>query len=94
MIPNTLRVHKEYVLVKSVGPKVLWAVSVELTSAEGWRIFPSPPVPCLNCGGADRCVSPFILKNSNLSHRREFHRAKSYCHPYSAQGYDQRQAYL
>ncbi|GFV00571.1 hypothetical protein TNCV_3977001 [Trichonephila clavipes] len=23
--PNTLRVHTEYVLVKSVGPKVLWA---------------------------------------------------------------------
>ncbi|GFT53475.1 uncharacterized protein TNCV_3324611 [Trichonephila clavipes] len=27
MPPNTLRVHTEYVLVKSVGPKVLWAVS-------------------------------------------------------------------
>ncbi|GFX10504.1 uncharacterized protein TNCV_2583261 [Trichonephila clavipes] len=25
MPPNTLRVHSEYVLVKSVGPKVLWA---------------------------------------------------------------------
>ncbi|GFV32389.1 hypothetical protein TNCV_1676751 [Trichonephila clavipes] len=25
--PNTLRVHTEYVLVKSVGPKVLWAES-------------------------------------------------------------------
>ncbi|GFX43022.1 uncharacterized protein TNCV_436381 [Trichonephila clavipes] len=25
--PNTLRVHPEYVLVKSVGPKVLWAES-------------------------------------------------------------------
>ncbi|GFU30494.1 uncharacterized protein TNCV_1687511 [Trichonephila clavipes] len=25
--PNTLRVHTEYVLVKSVGPKVLWVES-------------------------------------------------------------------
>ncbi|GFX27962.1 uncharacterized protein TNCV_773471 [Trichonephila clavipes] len=27
MPPNTLRVHTEYMLVKSVGPKVLWAKS-------------------------------------------------------------------
>ncbi|GFT63545.1 uncharacterized protein TNCV_870151 [Trichonephila clavipes] len=27
MSPNTLRVHPEYVLVKSVGPKVSWAGS-------------------------------------------------------------------
>ncbi|GFT54158.1 hypothetical protein TNCV_3565071 [Trichonephila clavipes] len=27
MPPNTFRVHTEYVLVKSVGPKVLWAES-------------------------------------------------------------------
>ncbi|GFY28138.1 hypothetical protein TNCV_4394721 [Trichonephila clavipes] len=40
--PNTLRVHTEYVLVKSVDPKVLWA---ETTSAGDWRIFPSSPVP-------------------------------------------------
>ncbi|GFV89097.1 uncharacterized protein TNCV_4912961 [Trichonephila clavipes] len=25
--PNTLRVHTKYVLVKSVGPKVMWAES-------------------------------------------------------------------
>ncbi|GFW60893.1 uncharacterized protein TNCV_4871041 [Trichonephila clavipes] len=25
--PNTLRVHTEYVLVKLVGPKILWAES-------------------------------------------------------------------
>ncbi|GFT65085.1 hypothetical protein TNCV_294271 [Trichonephila clavipes] len=25
--PNTLRVHTEYVLAKSVGPKILWAES-------------------------------------------------------------------
>ncbi|GFV35739.1 hypothetical protein TNCV_1261891 [Trichonephila clavipes] len=28
--PNTLRVHTENVLVKSVGPKVLWAVAAEI----------------------------------------------------------------
>ncbi|GFT01507.1 uncharacterized protein TNCV_270121 [Trichonephila clavipes] len=27
MPPNTLRVHTEYVLVKSMGPKVVWAES-------------------------------------------------------------------
>ncbi|GFV17092.1 uncharacterized protein TNCV_3632561 [Trichonephila clavipes] len=27
MTPNTLRVYTEYVLVKSVGPEVLWAES-------------------------------------------------------------------
>ncbi|GFU76858.1 transposable element Tc3 transposase [Trichonephila clavipes] len=49
--PNTLRVHAEYVLVKSVGPKVLWAES----RVQGdWRIFPYPSVPCQNCGGGDR----------------------------------------
>ncbi|GFU69284.1 hypothetical protein TNCV_3209481 [Trichonephila clavipes] len=52
--PNALRVHTEYVLVKSVGPKALWAVTAETTSAVGWRIFPSPPVPCLNWGVGDR----------------------------------------
>ncbi|GFX87935.1 transposable element Tcb2 transposase [Trichonephila clavipes] len=51
MPPNTLRVHTEYVLVKSVGLKVLWEVAAETTGAEGWGIFPSTPVPCLNCGG-------------------------------------------
>ncbi|GFW26321.1 transposable element Tcb2 transposase [Trichonephila clavipes] len=51
MPPNTLRVNTEYVLVKSVGPKVLWA---ENMSAGDWRIFPSPSVPCLNCEGGER----------------------------------------
>ncbi|GFU01979.1 ANK_REP_REGION domain-containing protein [Trichonephila clavipes] len=30
--PNTLRVHTENVLVKSVGPKVLWTVTAETTA--------------------------------------------------------------
>ncbi|GFS61973.1 hypothetical protein TNCV_2592621 [Trichonephila clavipes] len=45
MPPNTLRVHTEYVLVKSVGSK-----SCGLNHECGdWRIFPSPPVPWQNC---------------------------------------------
>ncbi|GFX98508.1 hypothetical protein TNCV_1500861 [Trichonephila clavipes] len=65
MPPNTLRVHTEYVLVKSVGSKVLCAVAAETTSAGNWRIFPSHPAPCLNCGGGDRwCRHP----SSNTSH--------------------------
>ncbi|GFT30456.1 hypothetical protein TNCV_2377441 [Trichonephila clavipes] len=45
----------------------------------GWRIFPSPPVLCLNCGGGDQWCR-------HLSSLREFQRAKSYCHLYGAQG--------
>ncbi|GFX75769.1 hypothetical protein TNCV_2237411 [Trichonephila clavipes] len=41
MPPNTLRVHTEYRLGKSVGPEALWAVAAETTSAGGRRIFPS-----------------------------------------------------
>ncbi|GFT23354.1 uncharacterized protein TNCV_2016421 [Trichonephila clavipes] len=68
MPPITLRVHTEYVLVKSVDPKVLWAAAVEITGAGGWRIFPSPPVPCLNCGGGDRwCRIPTCLRLWQLS---------------------------
>ncbi|GFV58490.1 hypothetical protein TNCV_1095391 [Trichonephila clavipes] len=48
------RVHTKRVLVKSVGPKVLWTVAAETTSAGDWRIFPSPPFPCLNCGDRDQ----------------------------------------
>ncbi|GFT30062.1 uncharacterized protein TNCV_715281 [Trichonephila clavipes] len=50
MPPNTLRVHTEYVLVKSVGPK-----SCGLShKRRDWRIFPSPSVQCRNCRGGDR----------------------------------------
>ncbi|GFW69423.1 uncharacterized protein TNCV_487721 [Trichonephila clavipes] len=49
--PNTLRVHAEYMLVKSVGPKVLWAESRVQGTGEK---FPSSSVPCLNCGGGNR----------------------------------------
>ncbi|GFT17504.1 hypothetical protein TNCV_4807471 [Trichonephila clavipes] len=52
-LDSILRVHTEYELAISVGPKVLWVVTAETTGAEDWRIFPSPPVPCLNCGGVN-----------------------------------------
>ncbi|GFV68300.1 uncharacterized protein TNCV_2203311 [Trichonephila clavipes] len=55
MPPNILRVHTEYVLVKSVGPKSC-GLSHE---RRDWRIFPSPSVPCRNCGGGDRARSIF-----------------------------------
>ncbi|GFS51467.1 uncharacterized protein TNCV_549221 [Trichonephila clavipes] len=81
MPPNTLRVHTEYVFVKSVGPKSC-GLSHE---RRDWRIFPSPSVTCRNCedeidGVAIYC--PF----------GEFRRAKSYCPLYGSQG--QRQAYF
>ncbi|GFW05025.1 uncharacterized protein TNCV_598191 [Trichonephila clavipes] len=82
MSPNTLRVHTEYVLAKSVGSKVLWAESRVQGTGE---YFPS--VTCRNCGGGDRWCSiyhPF----------EEFRRDKSYCQPYGAQGLGQRQAYF
>ncbi|GFV91752.1 hypothetical protein TNCV_4763171 [Trichonephila clavipes] len=47
---NVLRVHTEYVLVKSVVPKSS-GLSHE---RRDWRIFPSPSAPCRNCGGKDR----------------------------------------
>ncbi|GFU97465.1 hypothetical protein TNCV_1913201 [Trichonephila clavipes] len=34
MSPNTLRVHTEFVLVKSVGLKILWAVAAETTEEQ------------------------------------------------------------
>ncbi|GFU32974.1 hypothetical protein TNCV_4155601 [Trichonephila clavipes] len=47
MPPNTLRVHTEHVLVKSVDPKSC-GLSHE---RRDWRIFPSPSVQCRNWGG-------------------------------------------
>ncbi|GFX42087.1 hypothetical protein TNCV_2135021 [Trichonephila clavipes] len=78
MLPNTLRVHTEYVLVKSVGSKVLWAESRMHRNGEHF-----PPVPWQNCGGGDRwCL--------HLSSLQEI----SYCFLYGAQGLGQRQAYF
>ncbi|GFX83991.1 hypothetical protein TNCV_4857991 [Trichonephila clavipes] len=63
--PNTLRVHTEYVLVKSMGLKVLWVITAETMGAGVWRIFPSPPVSCLNCGSGDRCCHHLSCISSN-----------------------------
>ncbi|GFW96834.1 uncharacterized protein TNCV_2159701 [Trichonephila clavipes] len=82
MPPNTLRVHTEYVHVKSVGPKFLWAVSRVQGTGEYF-----PPlqfhvkIMAVEIGGV-AIYRPF----------GEFRRAKSYCHLYGAQG--QRQAYF
>ncbi|GFX08640.1 hypothetical protein TNCV_4171391 [Trichonephila clavipes] len=70
MSPNTFRVYTEHGLVKSVGPKVLWVVSAETMSAGGWRIFPSPPVPCLNCAGEDRVNDGQGTKTPELAKER------------------------
>ncbi|GFW16941.1 hypothetical protein TNCV_2760691 [Trichonephila clavipes] len=64
LIQHALRVHTEYVLIKSVGTKVLWVVASETTSSRGWSIFPSPPVPCLNCGGRDRLCPHLSLRST------------------------------
>ncbi|GFW67876.1 uncharacterized protein TNCV_3872061 [Trichonephila clavipes] len=50
MPPNTLRVHTEYVLAKSVGTKSCGLCH----ERRDWRIFPSPSDPCRNCGGGNR----------------------------------------
>ncbi|GFV53654.1 uncharacterized protein TNCV_1042611 [Trichonephila clavipes] len=64
MPPNTLRVHTEYVLVKSVGPKSC-GLSHE---RRDWRIFPSQSVPCRNCGSGDRwCRHPSSLRGISPS---------------------------
>ncbi|GFW04492.1 hypothetical protein TNCV_878611 [Trichonephila clavipes] len=74
MPPNTLRIHTEYMLVKSVGPKVLWVVAAETTGAEGRKIFHSPPTPCLNCGGGDWwCRNPTPVSGSAAFHSQEGH---------------------
>ncbi|GFU94351.1 uncharacterized protein TNCV_4889771 [Trichonephila clavipes] len=81
MPPNTLRVHMEYVLVKSVGPKVLWAESRVQGTGEYF-----PPLQFhakiveVEIGGA------VIYRPLG-----EFRRANLYCHLHGAQG--QRQAY-
>ncbi|GFX79689.1 uncharacterized protein TNCV_2746081 [Trichonephila clavipes] len=83
MPPNTLRVHTEYVLVKSVGPKALWAESRLQGTGEYF-----PPLQFLgkieevDVGGV-AIYRPF----------GEFRQANSYCHLYGAQGLGQRQTY-
>ncbi|GFY26752.1 hypothetical protein TNCV_4374981 [Trichonephila clavipes] len=71
MPSNTFPVHMEYVLVKSVGPNVLWVVASEITSTGGLEniSLPSSSMPKL----WRSVVSPSIVKKSNLSHRHSQH---------------------
>ncbi|GFS49578.1 uncharacterized protein TNCV_821261 [Trichonephila clavipes] len=82
MPSNTLREHTENVLVKSVGPKVLWAESRVQGTGEYF-----PPIQChgkimkVDIGGG-AIFRPF----------GESLRAKTYFPLYGAQGLGQRQA--
>ncbi|GFU96163.1 uncharacterized protein TNCV_4506531 [Trichonephila clavipes] len=84
MPPNTLRVHTEYVLVKSVGPKVVWTESRVQRTGE---YFP----PLQSYG---KIVEVDIDGVAIYRPFWEFRRANSYCHVYGAQGQGQRQAYF
>ncbi|GFW85981.1 uncharacterized protein TNCV_1967891 [Trichonephila clavipes] len=86
MPPNTLRVHTEYVLVKSVGPKVLWVESRVQGTGEYF--------PPLQSHGKSKIVEVEIGAVTIYRPFGEFRRANSYCHLYGAQGLGQRQAYF
>ncbi|GFW91997.1 uncharacterized protein TNCV_2152771 [Trichonephila clavipes] len=82
MPPNTIRVHTEYVLVKSVGPKVLW-----VESRVQWTGEYFPPIQF-----HAKIVEVEIGSDATYHPFGEFRRANSYCHLCGAQG--QRQAYF
>ncbi|GFX76651.1 uncharacterized protein TNCV_3163691 [Trichonephila clavipes] len=74
MSPNTLRVHTQYVLIKSVGPKVFWAESrVQGTGEYFSPIQPYSKIVEVEMGGV-AIYCPF----------QEIHRANLYCHLYGA----------
>ncbi|GFV69484.1 uncharacterized protein TNCV_2778991 [Trichonephila clavipes] len=78
MPPNTLRVNTEYVLLKSVGQKVLWAES----RVQGTGDYFPPLQFHVKVGEVE-------IDGVSIYHLfGEFHRANSYCHPYGAQGQD------
>ncbi|GFW64698.1 uncharacterized protein TNCV_701011 [Trichonephila clavipes] len=81
MPPNTPRVHTKYVLVKSVGSKVLWAESRVQGTGE---YFP----PLQTHDKIVEVVSPSIIPSSNFT---ELIRTVTL---YGAQGLGQRQAYF
>ncbi|GFS89212.1 uncharacterized protein TNCV_1259471 [Trichonephila clavipes] len=82
MPPNALRVHTEYVLVKSVGSEVLWTES----RAQGSGEYFSPQQ--FHAQIVDVEIGGVAIYHSF----GEFRRAFAYCHLYGAQG--QRQAYF
>ncbi|GFV10175.1 uncharacterized protein TNCV_3661271 [Trichonephila clavipes] len=75
MPPNTLRVHTEYVLFKSVGTKVLWAESRVQETGEYF-----PPLQ------SHVKIVEVEVGGVAISFLREFHRANSYCHLWGGQG--------
>ncbi|GFT75983.1 uncharacterized protein TNCV_1255091 [Trichonephila clavipes] len=84
MPPNTLRVPTEHVLVKSVGPKVLWAESRVQETGEYFPLIQSHGMIAEVEIGGVAIYRPF----------GEFRRANSYCHLYDAQDLGQRQEYF
>ncbi|GFW82212.1 uncharacterized protein TNCV_5056871 [Trichonephila clavipes] len=71
-------------LIKSVGPKVLWAESQVQGTGEYFPLLQfHAKIVEVEIGGVAIC-RPF----------GEFRRANSYCHLYGAQGLGQRQAYF
>ncbi|GFW50572.1 uncharacterized protein TNCV_2888751 [Trichonephila clavipes] len=79
MPPNTLRVDTEYVLVKSVGPKVFLAESREQGTGEYF-----PPLQFYT-----KVVEVKIGEVAIYRPFGEFRRTNSYCHLHSAQGLGQ-----
>ncbi|GFV60658.1 uncharacterized protein TNCV_788241 [Trichonephila clavipes] len=84
MPQNTILVHTEYVFVKSVGSKVLWAES----RVQGTREY-FPPLQSHGKFGEVEIGGVAIYHPFG-----EFRRANSYCHPCGAQVLGQRQAYF
>ncbi|GFW57295.1 uncharacterized protein TNCV_542091 [Trichonephila clavipes] len=72
MPSNTLRVYTEYVLFKSVGPKVLWT-----ESRVQWTREYFPPIQSLGK------IVEVEIGGVTFG---EFRRANSYCHLCGAQG--------
>ncbi|GFU61756.1 uncharacterized protein TNCV_4612331 [Trichonephila clavipes] len=84
MPSNTLRLHTKYLLVKSVGPKVLWAESRVPRTGEYFH-----PLQFLT-----KIVEVEIAGVAICRPFGELNRASSYCHLYGAQGLGPRQAYF
>ncbi|GFW00782.1 uncharacterized protein TNCV_1760201 [Trichonephila clavipes] len=78
--PNTIRVHTDYVLVKSVSLKVLWAEP--RVQGTGENFLPRQ----FHASIVEVDINDGAIYRNNLSSLRQFHRAKSYCHLHGVQG--------
>ncbi|GFV90631.1 hypothetical protein TNCV_2223471 [Trichonephila clavipes] len=67
--PNILRVHTEYVLVKEVGPKVLWIESRVQGTEENF-----PPLQ-FHAQIVEVQIDGVAIYRNVLSNLQEFHRA-------------------